>query len=831
MRARLLAAASVLTLVAGATVGLATPAGAASTVNFVSVTTSTGVTGTTTSTTASVVGDIVTTVTGTLTYTLFTGGTCAGTALATSSPQAVTADGNTFPQFAPGNTLGAGTYSFQAQFNGPDSNGNTTGTNCSSFTVGAATPTLSTAVNIAGTSTPWGASQPVGTSAQDTATLSSNGGIVPTGTVTYDYYTNASCSGTAIAQPVTLLGGNVPSSNGSGPLASGSYSFKATYSGDANYNGAPAACEAFSVAQSGSTSVSFSNFNVNDAGTNLSWSNESVGAIAYQTITVNGVAGVTPTGTVTATLFPTANCTSTAVQALPISLVGGSGQTAATSALSAGSFSFQDVYNGDANYAAGAVSTCLPFNVAKGTPVVASTVYQAGGTPWPANPSPGSGASAYDTATVSQASGTTGFPISGSVTFNFYQLGTLTPCTGAVSTTETLSLSSGAAKSSTTAALNKGSYAFQAVYTGNGNWNTLTGTCETFNVAIGTPNAPKVTNIPGSPVEFDSFQASVSTNGDGQTSVASNTTGVCTVGADGHTVTFVLYGTCSLTAVVGVGTNYGAGTGTSQLFSIVHAPRGYWLVGSDGGIFSFGAANFFGSMGGISLQRPVVGITPATAHGGYWLVATDGGVFSFGPNFYGSIPGVGLHPAGSGLPNSLNAPIVGIVPSTAQHGYFMVATDGGVFAFGDAHFAGSCPGIGGCAGSAVAVMPDHSGNGYWLVTNQGAVYAFGDAQYYGSSRPFGVVAVDAVATPDGGGYWILYANGTVLSFGDASPLGAPLGYVNQYNPATAIFPTADGHGYWVSAARGDVFTYGNAIFYGGMAATNLNGGIIAADGF
>ena len=38
--------------------------------------------------------------------------------------------------------------------------------------------------------------------------------------------------------------------------------------------------------------------------------------------------------------------------------------------------------------------------------------------------------------------------------------------------------------------------------------------------------------------------------------------------------------------------------------------HGYWLVGSDGGIFSFGSANFYGSMGGITLQRPVVGIVP-----------------------------------------------------------------------------------------------------------------------------------------------------------------------------------------------------------------------------
>jgi hypothetical protein len=228
----------------------------------------------------------------------------------------------------------------------------------------------------------------------------------------------------------------------------------------------------------------------------------------------------------------------------------------------------------------------------------------------------------------------------------------------------------------------------------------------------------------------------------------------------------------------------------------------------------------------------VVGITPTSTGNGYWLVASDGGIFSFGDaGFYGSIPGVGLHPAGSGLAGSLNAPIVGMVPTSTGQGYFMVASDGGVFAFGDARFEGSCPGIGGCAGAAVAVMPDSTGRGYWLVTSSGSVYAFGDAPFYGAPAPSTVSVVDAVATPSGHGYWLLYANGVVANFGDASVLGGPFGYVDVYNPAAAIFPTKDGLGYWITSARGDVFTYGVAPFLGGLAATGLNGEIIAAYGF
>ena len=36
---------------------------------------------------------------------------------------------------------------------------------------------------------------------------------------------------------------------------------------------------------------------------------------------------------------------------------------------------------------------------------------------------------------------------------------------------------------------------------------------------------------------------------------------------------------------------------------------GYWLVASDGGVFSFGDAQFCGSTGSVRLNKPIVGIT------------------------------------------------------------------------------------------------------------------------------------------------------------------------------------------------------------------------------
>ena len=74
------------------------------------------------------------------------------------------------------------------------------------------------------------------------------------------------------------------------------------------------------------------------------------------------------------------------------------------------------------------------------------------------------------------------------------------------------------------------------------------------------------------------------------------------------------------------------------------------MVATDGGIFSFGDAAFFGSTGAIRLNRPIVGMAPTPSGQGYWLVASDGGIFSFGDaRFFGSTGAI-----------KLNKPIVGM---------------------------------------------------------------------------------------------------------------------------------------------------------------------------
>ena len=58
---------------------------------------------------------------------------------------------------------------------------------------------------------------------------------------------------------------------------------------------------------------------------------------------------------------------------------------------------------------------------------------------------------------------------------------------------------------------------------------------------------------------------------------------------------------------------------------------GYWLVASDGGIFSYGDARFLGSPRRPAVRQAKWSAWPPTPDGGgYWLVASDGGIFSYG---------------------------------------------------------------------------------------------------------------------------------------------------------------------------------------------------------
>ncbi len=81
-----------------------------------------------------------------------------------------------------------------------------------------------------------------------------------------------------------------------------------------------------------------------------------------------------------------------------------------------------------------------------------------------------------------------------------------------------------------------------------------------------TPSSVSISNIPTSGTYGASFTPVFSTTGDGETSVTSSTTDICSV-AQG-TVSYVGVGTCTLVAHVTQGASYSAADGASQSFSV-----------------------------------------------------------------------------------------------------------------------------------------------------------------------------------------------------------------------------------------------------------------------
>ncbi len=197
---------------------------------------------------------------------------------------------------------------------------------------------------------------------------------------------------------------------------------------------------------------------------------------------------------------------------------------------------------------------------------------------------------------------------------------------------------------------------------------------------------------------------------------------------------------------------------------------------------------------------------------GYWLGASDGGIFNYGnTRFFGSRGG-----------KPLNDPVVGMAMTPDKQGYWLVASDGGIFSYGDATFFGSRGGqplnkpiVG------MAATPD--GKGYWLVASDGGIFSYGDATFYGStgSLRLNKPVVGMAATPDGNGYWLVASDGGIFSYGDATFYGST-GSMVLNQPVVGMASSPTGLGYWLVASDGGIFNYGDALFYGSTGSIHLN---------
>ncbi len=263
---------------------------------------------------------------------------------------------------------------------------------------------------------------------------------------------------------------------------------------------------------------------------------------------------------------------------------------------------------------------------------------------------------------------------------------------------------------------------------------------------------------------------------------------------------------------------------------------GYWLVGGDGGVFSFNAP-FLGrgdepACGSVeATHAPYVcfeGIGATPDGGGYTLVnplsymTPPSGSVERSPQF-GNAAGAAscnVHFTDPD-PNAVET-WRGVASTPSGQGFWLVGFQGGIATCGDASFYGdSIRGQSDAARIGIAATPD--GKGYWVAAADGGVFSFGDAQFYGSmgGRPLNEPIVGIAATPDGKGYWLVAHDGGVFAFGDAKFYGS-MGGKPLNAPMVGIAADPDGNGYWTTATDGGVFAFGSAPFEGSMGGRQLN---------
>ena len=212
-----------------------------------------------------------------------------------------------------------------------------------------------------------------------------------------------------------------------------------------------------------------------------------------------------------------------------------------------------------------------------------------------------------------------------------------------------------------------------------------------------------------------------------------------------------------------------------------------------------------------------MGLGPLPTHG-YWMVASDGGVFPFGN-------AVGWGSTGN---IRLNKPIVGMSKTPRDDGYWLVASDGGIFPFGP-----GAPGYGSTGNihlnqPIVGMESALDGQGYWLVASDGGIFPFGPSAHgYGSTGGIHLnqPIVGMARTRTGLGYWLVASDGGIFPFGDAVGYGST-GNIRLNQPIVGMARTGSGNGYWLVASDGGIFPFGDAVGYGSTGNIHLNKPIV-----
>ena len=677
--------------------------------------------------------------TGTVTFNLYNNSTASGTPLFTDTESlsggTATSTGYT--------ATATGTDYWVATYNGDGNNSKvTSGTADEPVTVTPASPAINT--------TQQPASATVGTSIADKATVS--GGYNPTGTVTFNLYSNSTASGTPLFSDTETLSGGSATSAGYTATATGTDYWVATYNGDSNNNMATSgtadepvtitpATPAINTQQQPATAV--------------------VGSSIADKATVSG--GYNPTGTVTFNLYNNPNGTGTPLFTDIETLSGGVATSAGYTATATGTDYWVATYNGDSNNAAVTSGTALePVTITPATPTINTSQQPASAVV---------GSSIADKATV-----TGGYNPTGTVTFKLYNnsAGTGTPLF-----TDTESLAGGVATSASYIATSTGTDYWVATYNGDSNNSAVTS---------GTALEPVVLT-PASPSINTQQQPATAVVGSSIADKATVSGGDSPTG----TVTFKLYNNNA-----GTGTplftdteTLSGGVATSAGYTATAAGTDYW-VATYNGDSNNSAVTSGTALEPVCLTKASPSITtqqqPATAVVGS-SIADKATVSGYGPT--GTVTfKLYNNSAGTGTPlfTALNVALVNGVATSAGYAATATGTDYWVATYnGDSN------------NNAVT-----SGTALEPVTISPATPAINTSQLPATATVGTSIADKATVSggfsPTGTVTFTLFSNsnGTGLLFTDANePLSGGVA------TSTGYIATATGTDYWVATYNGD----------------------------
>jgi hypothetical protein len=231
-------------------------------------------------------------------------------------------------------------------------------------------------------------------------------------------------------------------------------------------------------------------------------------------------------------------------------------------------------------------------------------------------------------------------------------------------------------------------------------------------------------------------------------------------------------------------------------------PDGYWMLGSDGRVYPFGAA---ATLGDGAPGVPAVHLEPTRSGRGYWVLEADGRVLNFG-----DAPPLGQVAVADLSPGEA---VSSLAATPSGKGYWIFTNRGRTLAFGDAPFLGDVSKLR-LNGPVLGSVATPSGRGYYMVASDGGIFAFGDAQFHGSmgGKTLNAPVQSLVPEATGNGYWLVASDGGIFAF-DA-PFKGSMGGVKLAKPVVGMIRYADG--YLMVGADGGIFDFSAAPYLGSL---------------